>query len=134
MLNKSLSVSSTISLWGFHFNSSSRWRFISPRRHSSIETSLNESSVCANRFRINNVMNFSFVWIFIRFQLTSDFRSNRNDLKMLRVRNVLVLLTGIFLCETVRSEYNELSDLFNELNQELLNINHQTAQLAWDTK
>lgn len=80
-------------------------------------------------------MNFSFVGDFIRFQLTLDSQSNRNDLKMfIRVRDVLVLLSGVFLCQTVRSEYNELSDLFNDLNQEVLNINHQTAQLAWDTK
>lgn len=80
-------------------------------------------------------MNFSFVeGFFIRFQLTSDSQSNRNDLKMFRVIAVLVLLCGVFLCQTVRSEYNELSDLFDELYQEVLSISHQTAQLAWDTK
>lgn len=53
---------------------------------------------------------------------------------MLQVKGFLIFISGVLLWRSVETEYNELSDLFNKLNDEVLSINHQTAQLAWDTK
>lgn len=50
------------------------------------------------------------------------------------MKGALIFLSGVLLWRSVKTEYNELSDLFNKLNDEVLSINHQTAQLAWDTK
>lgn len=53
---------------------------------------------------------------------------------MLRAKGIFIFLSCVLLWRSVKTEYNELSDLFNKLNDEVLNINHQTAELAWDTK
>jgi hypothetical protein len=64
------------------------------------------------------------IFSFIVFQLTS----NCDDVKMSReMKTVLIILSGVLV---VMGE----SELFEKINVEMLSVNHQTAQLAWDTK
>lgn len=45
----------------------------------------------------------------------------------------LVLLAAVGSCRA-GFQYNEFTDDFIKLNEEVLSVNHQNAQLAWDTK
>lgn len=45
-----------------------------------------------------------------------------------------VLLGLILLCATVKCDADGIEKLFEVLNDEVLSVNHQTAQLAWDAK
>lgn len=45
-----------------------------------------------------------------------------------------VFVPFLVACSCQAILYNELSDYFTTLNDEVLGVNHQTAQLAWDTK
>jgi hypothetical protein len=53
---------------------------------------------------------------------------------------VSVVKLVIFHCQRIHCEDNDdnhqrgLHELFDNFNREILYINHETAQLAWDTK
>lgn len=53
---------------------------------------------------------------------------------MRNLKAILIVLSGASLCCLVRSDSDGFHDLFEKLNEEILDINHQTAQFAWDTK
>lgn len=53
---------------------------------------------------------------------------------MLCVEAILIVLSGVLLNHSARADGDGFGDLFEKLNEEILSINHQTAQFAWDTK
>lgn len=135
MLNNSLSVSSTISRGRFRRRLSSppTWwvRIAAPF----LITSFVVDVVCANRFKINNVTNFSplrktfFYCFLVDFWLPIE----TQWFERMLCQVFLVLLAAVGSCRA-SFQYNEFTDYFIKLNEEVLSVNHQNAQLAWDTK
>lgn len=135
MLNNSLSVSSTISRGRFRrrlCHHSSRWfRIAFPLEITSFVVNV----VCANRFKINNVTNFSplrktfFYCFLVDFWLPIETQWFERMLCQI----FIVLFAAAASCRA-SFQYNEFTDYFIKLNEEVLSVNHQNAELAWDTK
>lgn len=134
MLNNSLSASSTISPGRFCrrlcHHPSQRFRFIFLLEITSFVVNV----VCANRFKINNVTNFSPLRKTFFYCFLVDFWPPIGTQwfeKMLSQIFLVLLVAGS--CRA-GFQYNEFSDYFIKLNEEVLSVNHQNAELAWDTK
>jgi hypothetical protein len=50
---------------------------------------------------------------------------------VMRCKDFLIVLSGIVLWQRVLTV--DVGELFRELNEEILEEKHQTAQIAWDT-
>lgn len=53
---------------------------------------------------------------------------------MLRAKDVLIVFGIVLFWQSINCQGNELSSFFESLDKEVLSINHQTAEHAWDTK